>query len=216
MRNVTRTTIPSSLSTNAATWTKDLLSEIKKAGSFAKVDNSYKDKYRQDDIKESLAEMYNNHCCYCESIIGKEYATYGRIEHLKPKSIFPLNCFDWNNLHWACEVCNTSYKKDNWDNTNPILDPCKDNISDHLYLDTSTGEYKEKNSSLRGITTINHTGLNRDGLAKARRTKLIELATHYNKYKKTGDEKTFISLYNKLKDDLDYPSVYEDFLNAIT
>ena len=114
MRNVTRTTIPSSLSTNATTWTNDLLSEITRAGSFAKANKSYKEKYRQEDIKESLAKMYNNHCCYCESIIGKEYATYGRIEHLKPKSIFPMNCFEWNNLHWSCEVCNTSYKKDNW------------------------------------------------------------------------------------------------------
>lgn len=159
--------------------------------------------------------MYHNHCCYCESIIGKDYATYGRIEHLKPKSKFPSSCFDWNNLHWSCEVCNSSYKKDNWDYAHPILDPCIDDISNHLYLDTSTGEYKEKNSSPRGSTTIKHTGLNRTGLVKARRAKLIELAKHYNIYKKAGCEKDFINYYNKLKADLDYPSVYEDFLNAI-
>ena len=216
MRNVTRTSVPSSLASNATTWTSELLTEIARVGSYAKVSDSYKNKYRQDDIKESLANMYSNHCCYCESIIGKEYATYGRIEHLKPKSIFHNECYNWNNLHWSCEVCNTSYKGDNWDNNNPILDPCIDVITDYLYLDTTTGEYLECHSNPRATTTITHTGLNRDGLVKARHRKLIELARNYSIYKKIGEEKSFISLYTNLKEDLDYPSVYETFLNEIT
>ncbi len=61
------------------------MEEIKKQGAYAKVDDSFKNKYRQDDVKETLEEMYKGHCCYCESIVGT--SSYGRIEHLKPKSL---------------------------------------------------------------------------------------------------------------------------------
>ncbi len=215
MRNVTRTSTPKSLASNSVEWTNELINEIGKKGSFDKVDDSYKNKYRQEDIKEALAKMYNNHCCYCESIIGKDYATYGRIEHLKPRSIFPQNCYEWNNLHWACEVCNTSYKRTQWDAINPILDPCKDMISAHLVFDKSTGRYDEDKSSSRGKTTIKHAGLNRDGLAAARQSKLLELAMHYKEYKRNGNEKRFIDYYNVVKEDFDYPSVFEAFLEEI-
>lgn len=215
MRNVMRTTIPDSLAKNAAKWTNELLAEISKHGEFAKVPEIYKNKYRQDDVKEALNKMYKNHCCYCESVVGKEYATYGRIEHLKPKSVFPAQCFEWNNLHWSCEVCNTTYKQDNWDPVNPILDPCVDDISAHLYLDTTTGEYVEKNASPRGITTIRDTGMNREGLVEARRSKIIELATNYRQYKMNGTEKEFIRCYQELKEMLDYPGVYEAFIESI-
>lgn len=215
MRNVTRTKIPTSLKNNSTTWTNELLKEIAAKGSFERVDDSYKNKYRQNDIKEALAQMYNNHCCYCESLISESLSTYGRIEHLKPKSIFPQNCYDWHNLHWSCEVCNTSYKKTLWDATNPILDPCKDKISTHLVYDTSTGRYDENKSSNRGKTTIEHTGLNREGLVKARRLKFILLAKNYREYKRNGNDDQFIALYNSIKEDLDYPSVYEAFLEEV-
>lgn len=196
-------------------WTDELINEISNKGSFDKVEDSYKVKYRQEDIKEALAKMYNNHCCYCETLIGKDYATYGRIEHLKPKSVFPQCCYDWNNLHWACEVCNTSYKKAKWDVINPILDPCEDVIGEHLMFDKNTGMYDEEKASSRGKTTIKHTGLNRDGLVNARRNKILELAMHYKEYKRNGNDKKFVEFYNIVKEDLDYPSVYELFLEEI-
>lgn len=215
MRNVTRAKIPNSLAANAITWTDELLDEIRKMGCFEKVDDLYKNRYRQNDIKEALIKMYNNHCCYCESLIGDGFATYGRIEHLRPKSIFPQHCYDWDNMHWSCEVCNTSYKRARWDTANPILDPCSDSIPAHLVFDTTTGTYDEIKSSARGRTTIEHTGLNRDGLTKARRLKLIELATHYREYKRNGNEDKFIEYYNLIKEELDYPSVYDAFLAEI-
>lgn len=215
MRNVTRTKMPMSLTNNSVMWTNELIKEIAAKGSFEKVDDSYKNKYRQKDIKDALAQMYNNHCCYCESLISESLSTYGRIEHLKPKSIFPQNCYDWYNLHWSCEVCNTSYKKAQWNAINPILDPCRDVIPTHLVYDTNTGMYDEDKSSGRGKTTIKHVGLNREGLVKARRLKIILLAKNYCEYKRNGNEDEFVALYNSVKEDLDYPSVYEAFLKEI-
>ena len=134
MRKVKRPEIPRSLVVNAAQWTEDLMNEIDKMGSYSKVDSEFKEKYRQNDVKDALEKMYTCHCCYCESIIG--LSTYGRIEHLKPKSLteFHKYSFDWNNLHWCCEICNTSYKKTNWDFVNPILDPAIDEINQYLKL----------------------------------------------------------------------------------
>lgn len=111
MRKVRRLPHPESLKNHSVRWTEELMEEIKKQGAYAKVDDSFKNKYRQDDVKETLEEMYKGHCCYCESIVGT--SSYGRIEHLKPKSLpaFYQCSFDWDNLHWCCEVCNTSYKK---------------------------------------------------------------------------------------------------------
>ena len=101
---------PESLKKYSAQWTKELLDEINRQGSYDNVDKHIINKYRQNDVKETLDKMYHGHCCYCESIIGT--STYGRIEHLKPKSIpqFYQYTFEWENLHWCCEICNTSYK----------------------------------------------------------------------------------------------------------
>lgn len=144
MRFVKRTEKPLSLSLYAEQWTKDLLAQIEDKGSYSKVDSEYKERYRQEDVKKALEMMYTGHCCYCESIIG--ISTYGRIEHLKPKSLaqFHKYSFEWDNLHWCCEICNTSYKKQKWNFEYPILDPSFDNIEDYLRMNLQMGEYEEK------------------------------------------------------------------------
>lgn len=98
MRKVNRLPQPDSLKKNADQWTKELMNEIEKQGSYEKVDDHFKNKYRQDDVKETLEKMYGRHCCYCESIVG--VSSYGRIEHLKPKSKpqFYRYAFDFPNV----------------------------------------------------------------------------------------------------------------------
>ena len=88
MRKTDRLPQPESLKKYSAQWTKELLDEINRQGSYDKVDKHIINKYRQNDVKETLDKMYHGHCCYCESIIGT--STYGRIEHLKPKSLCSL------------------------------------------------------------------------------------------------------------------------------
>lgn len=171
MRKVKRLPQPKSLKDNAAQWTKELMDEIDKQGSYAKVDDSFKNRFRQDDVKDTLERMYRRHCCYCESVIGT--STYGRIEHLKPKSRpqFYQYAFEWDNLHWCCEICNTSYKKMQWNFQYPILDPAKDNIDEFLELNLTTGMYEGIGDNKRAQTTIEHTGMNRERLVKARRSR---------------------------------------------
>ena len=216
MRKVRRLPQPESLKNHSVRWTEELMEEIKKQGAYAKVDDSFKNKYRQDDVKETLEEMYKGHCCYCESIVGT--SSYGRIEHLKPKSLpaFYQCSFDWDNLHWCCEVYNTSYKKAKWDFDNPILDPAGDDIEKYLRLNLTTGVYEEIGKNKRAHTTIEHTGMNRDSLVRARRRLIIRFLKDYKAHQKCGNGKEFCDDWEMLKESMNYPSLYDELIAFVS
>lgn len=215
MRKVKRLPEPGSLKNNAGRWTKELMDEIKTKGSYAKVDDSYKNKYRQKDVKDTLEEMYRKHCCYCESFIGT--SSYGRIEHLKPKSLpgFYQFAFEWENLHWCCEICNTSYKKANWDFEYPILDPAKEDIAKFLKINLTTGEYEEIQGNRRARTTIIHTGMNREELVGSRRKIVIRFLKDYKAHRECGTEREFCDDWKLLKEDVNFPSLYDELIRAV-
>ena len=214
MRKVMRLQKPDSLESNASRWTKELLDEIEAKGSYTRVDDKIKNRYRQEDVKTALEKMYRKHCCYCESIVG--VCSYGRIEHLKPKSLpeFHQYTFDWENLHWCCEVCNTSYKKANWDFQYPILDPAKEDIERYLRLNLTTGEYEEIDGNKRAKTTIVHTGMNRNELVKARRRIVIRFLKDYKVYSECGRGKEYCDEWRVLKEDTNFPSLYDELMQA--
>ena len=88
MKNVERLSKPLNLKRNAAIWKRELLLKIEECErSGDDVPDSFYDHYRQDDVRDRLEEMYNGHCCYCESDVG--VAEFGHIEHRKPKKKFP-------------------------------------------------------------------------------------------------------------------------------
>lgn len=215
MRRVKRPKKPLSLSLYAEQWTEELLEQIKSKGSYSKVDTEYKERYRQEDVKEALEKMYTCHCCYCESIIG--ISTYGRIEHLKPKSLvqFYKYTFDWNNLHWCCEVCNTSYKKAKWNFEHPLLDPSSDDITAYLRLNLQTGEYEEIDGNLRARTTIEDTGLNREKLVKARRRIIVRVMKEFKIHREYGDAQMFLMELRELAEDLSFPGLYDELITYL-
>lgn len=216
MRFVKRTEKPLSLSLHAEQWTRELLAQIEEKGAYSKVDAVYKDRYRQKDVRNALEEMYTSHCCYCESIIG--ISTYGRIEHLRPKSLarFHQYAFDWNNLHWCCEVCNTSYKKAKWNFEHPILDPSADDINAYLKLNLQTGEYEEIDGNPRARTTIADTGLNRKELVKARRWIIVRVIKDFKAHRQCGDAQTFLTELRELMEDISFPSLYDELITYLS
>lgn len=216
MRLVKRTEKPLSLSLYAEQWTKELLAQIEDKGSYAKVDTEYKERYRQEDVKKALEMMYTDHCCYCEAIIG--ISTYGRIEHLKPKSLaqFHKYSFDWDNLHWCCEVCNTSYKKQKWNFEYPILDPSLDNVKEYLRMNLQMGEYEEIDGNPRARTTIEDTGLNREKLVRARRRVVVRIVKGFKAYQQCGNERAFLSELKELMEDMNFPSLYEELITYLS
>lgn len=214
MRKVKRLPQPASLRDHSDRWTKELLNEINRLKSYAKVDDQFKNHYRQEDVRDTLEKMYTRHCCYCESVVGT--SSYGRIEHLKPKSLpqFYQYAFAWDNLHWCCEICNTSYKKAKWNFQYPILDPSRDEIDQFMCLNLATGEYEEIGDNRRAQTTIEHTGLNRESLVKARRRIAIRFLKDYKAHQNCGDGRAFCREWDLLKEDMDYPSLYEKLIES--
>ena len=78
--------------------------------------------YRTDEVRERLSVDFKNKCYICEF-----RATSLRIEHFKPHRNNVNLKFDWNNLFWACEHCNSiKGDKDIYDS---ILD-CTDKSHD--------------------------------------------------------------------------------------
>ena len=173
MRNVIRTAKPNSLRRNAIKWTDELLKAIEDSNNNGTpVPKKFYDRYKKQDVLDNLKRMYGDddricYCCYCESEI--ETVSFPQIEHRKPKSIYPVSTFDWDNLHLACETCNVA-KKNKYNEQAPILDAAMNiPIKNHLGYSVSdtNGVYRETLTD-RGITTVKHADLDRWSLRKAR------------------------------------------------
>lgn len=163
MHKIKRTGEPKSLKKNKDQWTKELLKEVENKGIWSEVDVKYKSHYRQKDVLSSLISMTNEtkYCFFCELPIGG--TDYPNIEHYKPKSNpdFHHLCFEWDNLLLACEKCNKK-KGSKWNYENPILNPCDDEIEDHLKFDC----WRLKPLSKRAVSTIEQLQLNDKGERK--------------------------------------------------
>jgi uncharacterized protein (TIGR02646 family) len=61
--------------------------------------------------KRALAAMSYQKCAYCETPINAERS--GQVEHFKPKSLFPLLAYEWDNYFLGCGGCNGA-KSDKW------------------------------------------------------------------------------------------------------
>lgn len=150
--------------------------------------------YGHEDVKTALNNLQHGVCCYCESYYA--HTTYGDVEHFRPKGFYQQNKGDkqhrpgyywlaymWENLMYACERCNRSYKK----NYFPLKDPQK--RFDPAVLDTSEEEpllinpYEEEHPEEHltfkgpiigyltdeGMNSIEFYGLDREVLNEERR-----------------------------------------------
>ena len=88
--------------------------------------------YGHEDVKNALRKLQQGICCYCESYY--EGTTFGDVEHYRPKGFYQQHksdkqhrpgyywlAYKWENLMYACEKCNRTYKK----NYFPLKDPSK-------------------------------------------------------------------------------------------
>ncbi len=88
--------------------------------------------WKKDYITAPLLKMSFGKCCFCESKINEE-SKYMEVEHFYPKSIFPDDVVEWENLLPICKRCNIQ-KLDHNTKQQPIIHPAKDNPKEHLYL----------------------------------------------------------------------------------
>jgi len=169
MIRVHRTQKPALLAHNEATWRKAIRSASTDAAR-----KQAQDKYKHDEIKDALIDMFHGKCAYCESDIT--HIDYGHIEHFKPKgtpAYYEL-AVEWDNLLLACGRCNGAENKGTKfplaDKAGPLVNPAEEEPSRHLRFDFDP-KLKLANVlgvSKRGETTQKTLGLNRPQLLEHR------------------------------------------------
>lgn len=63
--------------------------------------DEYNSRYKKQDIRNALMDIYKNKCAYCEQKI-EQY----NVEHYRPKKTYYWLAFSWDNLIMACPTCN--------------------------------------------------------------------------------------------------------------
>lgn len=121
---------PSVLSENKAQWTaqyKEAKKEAEATG--GRISDAIKARYQDSEIKKQIIAETNGKCAYCESKIL--HTSPGDIEHIKPKSQFEDDIFEWNNLTLSCSECNRR-KSDNYDPELVLINPYETDPESHL------------------------------------------------------------------------------------
>ncbi|MCU0289006.1 MAG: TIGR02646 family protein [Acidobacteria bacterium] len=188
--------------------------------------------------KKALEKLYHGKCAYCE--ISNKAGSYMRIDHYRPKSLYPWLAVEWSNLVYSCEICNT--KKGNQfplpegiarvitgepgseeclansqillGETPLLLHPELDDPRQYLEFEID-GIIKEKSGSKIGQMTVRVCDLNRIDLRIARKTQIDRMLSRIN------ETTTFIAkLINKFpevyyRDEISWLSCYSETFHAL-
>ena len=167
---------PQYLADNKTRWLEELTRAIKSCGGFSKIPSAEKEKliryYKDNAIKSPLVQSSHEKCAYCESIPGE--TGYPEIDHFKPKSLYPLTVFDWDNLLPVCKKCNVQ-KIDHDTVQEPILDPYKDDPEMVFEYDGFWIKAKPGTMYAAAQKTIDVCKLNGSRLTRQRSGLLVEL-----------------------------------------
>lgn len=113
----------------------------------------------REGLRGALLTMAAGHarCMYCCDSTGTD------IDHFEPIALAPLRAFDWLNHLLACSFCNSNQKRELYpcdaaSGDCLLIDPSRDDPSDHLQLLFSSGRYRGRTA--KGRQTIATFGLN--------------------------------------------------------
>jgi 5-methylcytosine-specific restriction endonuclease McrA len=169
--------------------------------------------YRHPAVKSSIVRETSGKCAYCESKITHVY--WGDVEHIKPKTRFPELRLKYDNLTFACAICNNN-KAEYWSDEAPILDPYADIPVDHL---VGLGPLLwHRGGSAQGQRTIDLLDLNRNGLRERRFECIQRLSPLVDRYKREPDgpikEALAMQLRHETADSNEFALAIRSFLRA--
>lgn len=163
---------------------------------------SYAARDIRDIIGTQLRSFQNGKCCYC----GLRYDETGRgeIEHIAPKkarpSEYPEFSFSHLNLAMACQLCNSSTMKGQYNSIdiyNTNYSNCSFRIV-HPYLDNHAHHFKWSYGILRVVIT----GISDEGKESIRLFKLAEEHRTTSRAKQRSYERR-VALYNLPQNTID-------------
>lgn len=174
--------------------------------------------YKAEDVRTQLCEDQHNKCAYCECNLTKQY---NDVEHYRPKSIYYWLGYDWNNLLYACDLCNRTYKKDYFPLVNEanridspsdlsieeplIINPANEDPVNHIKFNryimfplTPQGEHTIKLFHLNDINKRPELLNNRQQLYEQYKLELLKIATAKEALKLAPQAKGIIEKVNKI------------------
>jgi uncharacterized protein (TIGR02646 family) len=125
------------LSKNYIQWGKDFETHLQNGGkssSFTWKGGLYK------EMRHQLCLITKEHCTFCDGHpIGD--TSKETIEHYYPKGEYPLKSYDWDNLFYCCDKCQSEANKKPFQET---LKPDNSTyqFDDYFYFDLGSGELK--------------------------------------------------------------------------
>ena len=164
-------------------------------------------------LRNQLKELTKEHCSFCDDYpvarMSKE-----TIEHYKPKSDFPLDAYDWINLFYCCDKCQSEANKI------PFVDSLKPdltsyNFSRYFYFDLGSGEIKIlENLEIENADAFNRAsnflkryGINNNPARIQARKGLYRDICNHLKNKENDD---------RVRDDFCFRYIYDEcFKNAV-
>jgi uncharacterized protein (TIGR02646 family) len=208
MIKLTKTKAPKVLLNNATLWLTELndalLIDDKKQIA------AKKSKYNHQQIKEAVIKETNGKCAYCEANIRA--VSHGDIEHVFPKSLDISKTFEWDNLGFACQICN-QHKSDKDPYLEKIIDPYTIDPKPYIRFFAA---FINANGTSEGIKTISCLKLDRAPLFEQRQNvlkNLIRCIDLINTAKKTEDKIILIEDFecNELGPTLEFSAMRRDF-----
>jgi uncharacterized protein (TIGR02646 family) len=140
-------------------------------------------------IRSDLLIQTQNHCSFCDAYRIPSPIAH-TIEHFRPKSIFPLLAYTWQNLFISCHNCQKIIADFDLsrENLRQLLKPDSEDyhFQKYFYFDSETGKIEIKKGNLtekeieRAELTQKYYQLNDKELIKAR----LEILDDYEHYLK--------------------------------
>jgi uncharacterized protein (TIGR02646 family) len=186
--------------------------DVKKVGQdFSWRENIYDELRIQIQIYDGASHR-DAHCCFCDGYpIGEN--SKETIEHFYPKADFPLLAYDWDNLFYCCDKCQSEA------NRTPFTYTLKPSDSHYLfdsyfYFDLGSGEVKVVESLekdfpdeyKKGEDFLKRYGINNVKRNKARQYLYYDVKHFLQNQSNTGDV--------RIRQDFKYRFVY-DFAKEI-
>lgn len=189
MIQLSKTEEPEVLKNNKKVWTQELLAAIA-MGNKEEVAKKSK-RYNHPQVKSALKLETKEKCAYCEAKVTD--VAHGDIEHVTPKSKDSSLTFEWNNLTFACQICNQN-KLDK----EGIFDPYTEDPANHFIF---VGSFV-KGRSNRGAFTVRALCLNRTSLIESRQREISRYAEQLEKIHLVADINLRKLILGELLDEL--------------
>jgi uncharacterized protein (TIGR02646 family) len=162
--------------------------------------------------KDALRKSAFGKCMYCEGKI--EAISYAHIEHIKPKAKekFPELKFEWDNLGFSCQICNTN-KGEKYDELIPFINPYNENPECFIIF---VGFFVfPKQGSERGEYTITKLQLNRAGLIDARKERIEKLVMMINAAYRTSNKSLRDQVIAEVKKEAEKDKEYSAMVKSV-